>query len=449
MTLKDKTLTEEFLEEKKPQIFGTFENFGVPEEEYEAELEHFKENYEEVLKRRSAKVLSREILFEKALGKTMAKKDSLRGGTRFDVLILRYTEPRDWNAEEVENILKAWQSGPKARHNLIESEKVAWVKKGVEKIVLSKIDKYEISKETKRFVPISGKEIEEGELPIPIDTREKTAGGGENRNQTFPLKENWSLTIFGLAEVKDGYTPFNFVVYDNDYANPNSDKFLPKLAPAFEEYKIVGSVDEDRTKKTKGGCLFLRYFKGISKIKEISINPDTEKPYTPEEKIYILMDNGFIKSYKLFKGKTAEYPFGPYLIDMGDLREFHDEYIAQKDKDGNIKKTPSGYDKTHFDRYGISIPQCSDKTETKNGNFRLKFMDYSGKSGQAFTSEHIDEPPFAVDLPQDAIISFKSDKKPTRWDWENQVSVEDPINGDVTLGTLMDVKPLKHILDEE
>jgi len=445
--MKNKELTEEFLESKMSRILQTFDQFGVEADDYNTYIEELKENYAEVLKRPTAAVLSRDVLFEKALGKTLAKHS--KSGSKFNIFIFRYSQPTDWNAGEMEDIYKAWQSGPKARHNLIEAEKVAYVKRGNEKIVLSKVDKFQISKESKRYVPIAGKEIEEGELPIAIDQRDKI-NGKDNKRKSYPLEENWNINAYGLLEVKQRYIPFNLAVYDNEYANPSNEKFLPRIAPAYFEYRITASVNEDRTKEAKEGCLFLQYFKSIKKVPKSMLKTEEgdEVEITPEMAIYIFIENGVIKPYKLYKGKANEYPYDWFIVDIGDAREFHDEFIAKR-KDGSIEKTPGGYDKTHFERAGIGIYQCTEKAETKTGNYRVKFMDHTGKSIQGFTSEYIGNPPFDDDLPQDALITFQTNKKGTRWDFENKTNVEDPINGDISLGTLMDVKPLKHILDEE
>jgi hypothetical protein len=52
-------------------------------------------------------------------------------------------------------------------------------------------------------------------------------------------------------------------------------------------------------------------------------------------------------------------------------------------------------------------------------------------------------------LPHEVFISFRTNRKKTRWDKENRVEVEDPINGDVTLGTLMGINLAASIMDEE
>jgi hypothetical protein len=52
------------------------------------------------------------------------------------------------------------------------------------------------------------------------------------------------------------------------------------------------------------------------------------------------------------------------------------------------------------------------------------------------------------DLPHEVFLSFRTNRKKTRWDRENRVEVQDAINGDVTLGNLMGINLAASVMDD-
>ena len=55
----------------------------------------------------------------------------------------------------------------------------------------------------------------------------------------------------------------------------------------------------------------------------------------------------------------------------------------------------------------------------------------------------------ANSLPKEVMVSFRTFKKNTRYDRENKVNIDDPINGDIVLGNIMGLAFTDDILEEE
>ncbi len=417
-------LTDELIERRKAYIEQTCKKHNIDNVDEVVSL--LKDAYSEVSENPLFKSLPTIRLLNKALGRVCANLGT-SGGERFKVLILAYGRPKDWNQAEYEQILDAWGKGIRSRENLKKDGKIMTMKKGGKDVVVSEILKYERTADGK-YVVLSGKEIEEGEMPIPRDTNEFYGDGKTvNKNHTWPLKESWNINVYGLAEVGEGYKPFIGNIY-NDWANPKSDKYLPKIAPAFNIYKGNFGVDEGKSTASK---IVFNYITAIELDKTITD--------TSESIIYSLVENGVIGSYKEEKGSANPDKF--YLVDLDDLAEFHDEIMAKREDDGSIMKGKTGYDLTHWDRFGIGIYYLTSKKETKKGNFSLRFRDWTNATNGGFTNEIIDM--VEIDdakLPTEHIIAFSTTRKPTRWDSENKIAIDDPINGDITFNSILGMK---------
>ena len=129
-----------------------------------------------------------------------------------------------------------------------------------------------------------GIEIEPGEKPVPRDTH-KTLRDNKTQNRFFthPLSPRWSVSFVGVAEVEEGFKPFEARVYGN-WADPSHNNYLPKMAPCFGTYKAVFGVDENNSTEKE---LRFNFINAISLI---------EEPATVEEIIYNLVDSGIIQA---------------------------------------------------------------------------------------------------------------------------------------------------------
>ena len=332
-------LTEELITKMMPRIKQIMEEFRLDDKDQVIQL--LKENYKEVSERQTSTRLSESRIFLKALGKVCADIGQTGGGERFNIFILGYERPRDWNADERGEIQDAWSKGPRAQLNLTQQGKVMVMKKGGKEVVVSRIDRWAISTDGV-YVVLSGKEIEPGEKPVPRDTH-KTLRDNKTQNRFFthPLSPRWSVSFVGVAEVEEGFKPFEARVYGN-WADPSHNNYLPKMAPCFGTYKAVFGVDENNSTEKE---LRFNFINAISLI---------EEPATVEEIIYNLVDSGIIQAYAEKKGDT-EPNQRMFLVDLADLEEFHDEVIARRDEDGEIIKTERGYDRVNWNKFGIGI----------------------------------------------------------------------------------------------
>lgn len=430
-------LSQEKLEARMHQIEQIAEEYNI--EDIDKLVEQVKEKYKEKSEALEAKgkKLPEVRIFNKALGEVCTDLGSFQG-ERFQILILGYTRPRDWNAEEREDILKAWAGGPKARDNLIKSKKVMQMMKQGKMVIVSRVDKGQNTK-SGDYIVLSGKELEEGEEPIPRDTR-KTLADGKTPNRSFgrPLTSRWGINMFGLARVNDVFKQFKAAIYHNAYANPYHENFLPSLAPAFGTFNAILSVHEDKSTEDK---LFFQYLSAIEPIKN--------EESSTEEILYQLLDGGLIQSFKVKNGAIENFET-PFLVDLDDIKDYHDQVSALKDDKGEVIKSPSGYGKTHWDRVGIGIWHLFAMTETKNENYALRFRDWTNKVITGFTDEltqHLKINPNS--LPKEVMVSFRTFKKKTRYDRENKVNIDDPINGDVVLGNIMGLSFTDDILEGE
>lgn len=426
-------LTDELIDRRRAYIEQTCEEYNI--DNVDELISLLKEAYEEVSEDPFNKKYPPIRLLNKALGKVCANLGTT-GGERFQVLILAYGRPKDWNKKEYDQILDAWGKGIKSRENLKKEGKVITIKINGKDTVVSEVTRWERTNDGK-YVALSGKEIEEGEMPIPRDTHEYYSDGKTiNKKETWPLTESWNINVYGLAKISETeYKPFIANIY-NEWANPSSDKYLPKIAPAFNVYKANFGVDE---KKTTADRLTFNYITAIGLDKKITD--------TSEMIIYNLVEQKIIGSYKEEKGKINPNKF--YMVDLDDLKEFHDEMMALHDDDGGIIKGDTGYDKVHWDRFGIGIYYLTSKKETKKGNFSLRFRDWTNATNGGFTNEIIDMIEIEDEkLPIEYIVAFSTTRKPTRWDSKNSIAINDPINGDISFNSILGLKKTQNAIAE-
>ena len=304
--------------------------------------------------------------------------------------------------------------------------------------IVSHIDRWGVSADGKYFV-MSGKVLEGDEDPIPIDTREYLMDNKtKNKRCTYPLDPRWNINMYGLVNLTDGIKQFEARIYGK-YADPTNDNYLPKIAPAFKSYKAVLIVDTDHSTPE------LMRFSFLNAIEQVG----EDKPM--EQIIYDLIDKGVLQSYKKVMGKVSEADAGKiFVVDLNTIKEFHAEVMCRHDDNGDVVKTKSGYDATHWDRMAIGVYYLITRKETKTGNFSMRFRDWTNSTNGGFSNEVTQF--FEVsdkDLPHEVFISFRTNRKKTRWDKENRVEVEDSINGDVTLGTLMGISLAASIMDDD
>jgi len=422
-------ITEEKLKARMHQIEQVAEQYKI--DNIEDIVNRVKEEYKKVSDELVAKNrrLPEIRIFNSALGKVCADLGAF-AGERFEIFILGYSRPKDWNAVDREAVLKAWTKGPKARDNLVKSKKVMQMMKQGKLVVVSRIDKYDITKGGEMIIT-SGKELEGDEEPIPRDTNKTLADKKTpNRGCTRPLNPRWSITMYGVAKVDDeNLKRFEARIYGKS-ADPSHDNYLPKMATPFESYKAILVVDEDKTTEN------------VIKFTFLSAIEPIEEELSSAEIIYLLLDQGIILSYRDKKEAwDNESKVHPFLVDLDDLELFHKEISCVYDEEGNVKKSKGGYDNTYWDRIGIGIYYLYGASEAKTGNLALRFRDWTNSNTSGFTNEvtqHLKINPNS--LPREVIVSFRTTRKLTRWDKENKVAIDDKINGDVLIGSIMGLK---------
>ena len=422
-------ITEEKLKARMHQIEQVAEQYKI--DKIDDLVEQVKEQYKLISDELIAKNrrLPEIRIFNSALGKVCADLGAF-AGERFEIFILGYTRPKDWNAIDREAILKAWTKGPKARDNLVKSKKIMQMMKQGKLVVVSRIDKYEMTKGGELIV-LAGKELEGDEEPLPRDTRKTLADGKtKNRSETRQLTPRWSITMYGVAKVDDeNLKRFEARIYGNS-ADPGHDNYLPIRATPFESYKAILVADEDKTTEN------------VLKFNFLSAIEPIEEELSSEEIIYLLLDQGIILSYRDKKEAWKDEDKAlPFLVDLDDLELFHKEISCVYDEDGNVKKSKGGYDNTHWDRFGIGIYYLYGASETKIGNLALRFRDWTNSTTSGFTdavTQHMNINPNS--LPKEVIVSFRTTRKLTRWDKENKIAIDDKINGDVLIGSIMGLK---------
>lgn len=430
-------LNDESVKKYLPQIKQICEEFKM--DKYEDVLTEVKEQFKIISEKYEAKGMKLPEIryFNKALGGVCAHLGTF-DGERFELLVLGYSRPRDWNAQDRESILKSWHSGVKAQNNLQKAGQIATMMVNGKPEIVSKIDRWGVSVDGKFFV-MSGKVLEGDEDPVPIDAREFLLDGKtKNKRQSYPLDPRWNINMYGLVNLNDGVKQFEARIY-GDFSDPSHDKYLPKIAPAFKSYKAVLVVDEEHSTKDLVRFSFLN---AIESLRE-------DVPM--EQIIYNFIDKGVLLSYKNLKGNVSlEDTKKIFVVDLDNLAEFHQEVMCQHDEHGEVIKTKGGYDATHWDRIAIGVFYLITRKETKTGNYSLRFRDWTNSTNGAFTNEVTQFfEPKDEELPHEAFVSFRTNRKKTRWDKENRVEVEDSINGDVTLGTLMGISLAASIMDEE
>ena len=430
-------LNEESIKKYLPQIKQVCEEFKI--DDYEEVLQEVIDEFKSISDKYEAKGMKLPEIryFNKALGKVCSHLGTF-DGQRFELLVLGFSRPRDWNAQAREAILKAWHSGAKAQANIKKAGQIATMTVSGKPEIVSHIDRWGVSADGKYFV-MSGKVLEGDEDPIPIDTREYLMDNKtKNKRNTYPLDPRWNINMYGLVNLADGIKQFEARIY-GDYADPTKDKYLPRVAPAFKSYKAVLVVDTDHSTNDLMRFSFLNAIEAVAE----------DKPM--EQIIYDLIDQGVLVSYKKHKGNVSEADAGKiFVVDLDTIEEFHSEVMCQHDEHGDVVKTKSGYDATHWNRMAIGVYYLITRKETKTGNYSMRFRDWTNSTNGAFSNEVTQF--FEVkdgDLPHEVFISFRTNRKKKRWDKENRVEVEDLINGDVTIGTLMGINLAASIMDDD
>lgn len=413
-------LTQQKLEEYAPQINQTIEEFEISPEEEDSFIEELKENFEDVSERKSSGVLPEGIILRKALGKTTAAL--AQRGDRFNMYILGIGKPTDWNRWDRMEIIEAWEKGPRAQQELKEQGKVATIKVRGEEKVLDATEDYNYRKsDSGKCVFTEGVPIEEteGGEPLPLDYEETKRNSDEaNPHYGFPLGESWSLNIWALSEVeKDNWIPTVIKVYRSQ-ADPSSENFIGNSMETFKEYRCVVNVDKDNSGKGYLRCNGINSFLPVEKDDDITV----------EQEVYGMVGT-FIPDYK--DGDFDEHDF--VFVDIKDIENLHNEFFAKRDENGEVIKSKSGYDKTHWDRLAIGSFRVFQSKPTKTGNLQLQLSDWSGSGYSVFVDPNeIGE----LGEEQEIFISFATTRKPTRWDPESNENIEDPINGDVVINRL-------------
>ena len=465
---------ESLIKERKNEILQLKEELGV--ENIDEIIDLMKKHYDSLP---TSRIFTPDKKFTRALAFTSADLSSTEGREKIEIAILGYSRPRDWNETEREAILAAWQKGPVSQQELIDKHKVLRIKTREGFKAISSEHPYELVKdENGKPQVINGKIIEGDELPIPRDYFE-TQGKGEdawiNKHEGYPLGERWSMNLFGLTHdgekdiLIEGNVSSN---YDGDWANPKSDQFLMKIAPAFGFYDATVIVDTEKSTPEK---LIIRSLSAIV-AKEIIITEDApivnddgsttikkiERPLEFIEYVYGVMEgteieneNGEVIIYapiRDFKQYLAaeddvnieELKKSIFLVESKDFPAWHILY-SQRDEDGIPKKAQNGNNYCEWDKFGLSVNVCKQIKQTKNGNDQLVLSGSGAKTFNAFMPpEH---PKLEMDKSWECIIAFNTVRKGTRYDPETNKHVKDPFNGDVQINNIMGFKLTFQLVD--
>ena len=117
-------LNEESIKKYLPQIKQVCEEFKI--DDYEEVLQEVIDEFKSISDKYEAKGMKLPEIryFNKALGKVCSHLGTF-DGQRFELLVLGFSRPRDWNAQAREAILKAWHSGAKAQANIKKAGQIA------------------------------------------------------------------------------------------------------------------------------------------------------------------------------------------------------------------------------------------------------------------------------------------------------------------------------------
>lgn len=405
----------------------------------------------------SSRIFTPEKKFSRALSFASADLTSY-SGKRIELVILGYTDPRDWNKKEREAIIAAWEKGSVSQETLLKDGKVMFKKSSDGRKAVSEIYKLE---EDDNGVPhvLDGKILESGETPIPRDyTKTVNLPNGNsfpNRHYGYPLGTRFTINMYGVTPgPNDIEIPLIGNIgdnYDGKWADPNSDDFLRKTAPSMGFYDATVTIDED---KSSPDCLVIKSLHAISP-KKVMIEDERyvvdengerkaekfERPLGIDEYVYSLVEtNPYFREFKeylsLSKEEQQEIEDSIFLVDFRDLDEFH-ELIANRNSDGTLKRSEAGNNYSEFGKFGLAFPVLDRVKTTKFGNQQLVLVG-SGRTENVFPSEFF--PEIDPEGGWECLISFSTVKKNTRYDYETRKQITDPINGDVNISNLMGFK---------
>ncbi|MBD3353427.1 MAG: hypothetical protein GF364_18235 [Candidatus Lokiarchaeota archaeon] len=436
------TTIDELIEKRMSEILHIKEAQDI--EDIDDIIELIKHHYETLP---SSRIFTPDKKFSRAL--SFASADlSGPSGERIELAVFGYTNPRDWNEEERQKILNAWEKGQIAQEKLISKGKVMTMKTRNGREVVSEI--YDMAKsDSSEWIVIDGKVLEGDEQPIPRDNQEKnTYADGRsfpNPNYGNKLGERWSMNMFALSSTGKMELPCSASI-GGDMANPFSDNFLRRKAPAFGFYDATVLIDEDKSSDDE---LVIKTIQAITpKIIMFTDEEGNERELKFDEYIYSLLEgielqDGFvyqpIKDFKYYlslsEEEREEIEDSIFIVDLTDIDEFH-KLIAKKNKDGTPSLTASGRNYSNWDKFGLSIPICKEVKDTKNGNQQL-VLTYRGARENAFL-----DPTFPrIEANNcECIISFNTVKMPTRWDPELRKQIKDPENGDTNISSIFGFK---------
>lgn len=455
---------DELLKERKDELVQLKEELSL--ENIEEITKLMRKHYDALP---TSRIFTPDKKFTRALSFTSADLSPQGGREKIEIAILGYGRPKDWNQQEREGILEAWEKGPVNQLKLIEEHKVLRIKTREGLKAISADHEYELAKDD-NGVPqvIKGRIIEGDEQPIPRDFH-TTQGKGENtwtnNHLGYALGERWGVNIHGLTHdgEKDVFIEGSVNSnYDGDWANPKSDDFLFKIAPAFgfydatiivdvekstnekliikslsaiagkqiiitEEVPVVNDDGTTETKKIERPLEFIEYVYGVMEGTELTDEDGNGYIYTPiyDFKAYLSTEDGEMRE---------QMKKGIFMVETKDYPEWHDLY-ASKDKNGKVKKSQNGSNYCDWSKIGLSVLVCKQVKKTKNGNDQLVLSGSGGKTMNAFMQP--ENPKIEMDGKWECLVSFNTVRKGTRYDKETKNQIKDAINGDVQINNVM------------
>jgi len=402
----------------------------------------------------SSKFYTTEKKWQRALAFTSSDLGAYEG-QKMELVVLSYGKPKDWNDVKVSKILSAWDKGIVAQEKLLDDGHVMRIMTDDGYKPVSEVNPNGlVQADSGEWHVISGKVLEDDEAPIPRDYDEfrvkKDGTKSKNKHWGKPLTSSWRITMQGLfydGEKDITFTGYFYSTYDGDWANPASENFLPKIAPAFGFYDTVVNVNTDASDE------YHLVLSGLSSIKTkiITVTGDNGEPRELDIMEYIYGVMGGVE----LDGKryTPLRDFREYLNADEEEREaiensifmlesehfelWHDLHAIRLE-DKSLKRTAKGTSYTGFDDYAIGIMVCRELKTTKNGNQQLNLSGSKGKKIVGFLTDN--DPALEMEITSECIISFNTKQLGTRYDVKAKKKVEDPQNGDYTFNNIFGVK---------
>lgn len=343
---------------------------------------------------------------------------------------------RDWNETERKYISDAIKAGK--MKDLMKEGKIFTVKKDGKDVPITsitkeqRITKFVVDEKVVNEKPINVENVQEITVLEALEGEEWIKGKGEplfrdnrlfvnkllNRGYSQNLSPRWSLNMTGICYKES--TPDDHRLFDvrvqYEQADPTSDKFIFKTNDMFKVYMHNFEVDNDKSTAWK-------YVLKPTSIAFRNANLQID------DMGYMIMEELNKLWEKYHEEADKEQDFIPRLWYLHDISAYH--LSAVNIEGDKVKKTPSGYDSTKWNAYGILLANTKINT-SKTGKFYYNLDESSlGVYKTAFIGDSVTKIP--AKLPGLCLIAFSTTRSSKRYDPSTKQTIVDPDNGDINL----------------